>query len=59
MLKTKIYKAVNPIYLKEIEQETFKFDEVMVLKMLQHLHEQGGDLDYIDKTELKKECESQ
>ena len=47
MLKAKTCKAVKPIYLKEIKNQTFKFDDVTVIKMLQHLQEQGGDLNYI------------
>ena len=57
MLKAKICKAVEPIYLKEIEHKTFELNEVMVLKMWQHLHEWVRYLDNFDKTELKKECD--
>ena len=58
-LKAKNCKAVELIYLKEIKHKTFKFDEVTVLKMLQHIHERGRDLDYVDRTELNKKCNSQ
>ena len=44
--------------MKEIEHPFLDFDEVTTMEMLQHLWDQGEDLDDVDTTALKKEHDS-
>ena len=58
-LKLKMFKAVELIYLKKIEDPLLHFDEMMPMEMLKILQEWCGDLGYVDTTALKKEYDSQ
>ena len=53
-LKLKICEAVESMYLKEIKHLLLIFDKINANKNMQHLQDQGGDLDYKDITALKK-----
>ncbi len=53
-IKDLIAGAVNNEWLKEIDDNTLGFQNVTIFDMLEHLEDQGGDIDYIDIQEMRK-----
>lgn len=54
-VKELIAGAVSEEWLEEIDDETLGFQNVSILEMLEHLENRGGDIDYIDIQDMKKE----
>ena len=54
-IKDLIAGAVNNEWLEEIDDDTLGFQNVTILEMLEHLEDRGGDIDYIDIQEMRKE----
>ena len=54
-LKEKIKEAIDEEWLEEISDEVMEFQNVSILEMLDHLGARGGEIDYIDIQEIKKE----
>ena len=54
-IKDLIVGAVSAEWLEEIDDDILGFQNVPILKMLEHLEERGGDVDYIDIQEMRKE----
>ena len=57
-VKDLIEGAVDKEWLEEIDDETLGFQNVTILEMLEHLEDRGGDIDYIDIAEMRKEREA-
>ena len=57
-LKEKAIKAVDEEWLVELDDDILGFANVSLLQILEHLTNQGGKLDYIDISKLKKERDS-
>ena len=47
--------AVSTEWLEEINDDILEFQKVTCLEMLEHLEDRGGDVDYIDIQEMRKE----
>ena len=54
-IKELIAGAVSTEWLEEINDDILEFQNVTCLEMLEHLDAQGGDVDYIDIQEMRKE----
>ena len=57
-LKEKAIKAIDEEWLVELDDDILGFANVSLLQILEHLTNQGGKLDYIDISKLKKERDS-
>ena len=54
-IKELIAGAVSTEWLEEINDDILEFQNVTCLEMLEHLEDRGGDVDYIDIQEMRKE----
>ena len=54
-VKDLIAGAVSSEWLEEIDDDILGFQNVTILNMLEHLESRGGDIDYIDIQEMRKE----
>ena len=54
-IKELIAGAVSTEWLEEINDDILEFQKVTCLEMLEHLEDRGGDVDYIDIQEMRKE----
>ena len=54
-IKELIAGAVSTEWLEEINDDILEFQNVTCLEMLEHLEARGGDVDYIDIQEMRKE----
>ena len=54
-VKDLIAGAISGEWLEEIDDDTLGFQNVSILDMLEHLENRGGDIDYIDIQEMRKE----
>ena len=58
ILKEKAIEAVEEEWVAELEDDILGYTNVTLLEILAHLQDRGGQLDYIDITQLKKERDS-
>ena len=53
--KKQIVEAVDSEWLEEIEDKILEFQNVTTNEMLDHLESRGGEINFIDIQEMKKE----